>query len=189
MLCTCFSTVPGETQSACAIPALVRPCAISASTSCSRFERSASGSSPVAEEALPGQNTGADVAAALNGGAPGRLGRLDASVAGWTTHHGTVVVVALVFVEALIGLAALSSRSRGPAVAAGFVLALAIWVIPQDVGQLYSGQATDPNTALIIALMAVAVLGSSRVRARAAVVQRTGRPARRDLGERSAARP
>jgi hypothetical protein len=115
-------------------------------------------------QALPGQNTGAAVAGAISSGAPGWLGRLDATVAGWATHHGTAVVVALVVSEALIGLAALRSRSRGPAVAAGFLLALAIWVVGQDVGQLYSGQATDPNTAPIIALLAIAVLGVRRAR-------------------------
>jgi hypothetical protein len=116
-------------------------------------------------QALPGQNTGTAVAGALTGGAPGWLGRLDASVAGWTTHHGTTVVLALVVAEALIGLAALHRKSRGPALAAGLVLALAIWVIGQDLGQLYSGQATDPNTAPLIGLMAVALLGGQRVRA------------------------
>ncbi len=139
-------------------------------------------------QALPGQNTGAAVAGAISsgaGGAPGWLGRLDASVAGWATRHGTVVVVALVVGEALIGLAALHRRSRGPAVAAGFVLALAIWVVGQDLGQLYSGHATDPNTAPIIALLAIAILGGrrarvgARVRARAA--HKTGLVARRAL--------
>jgi hypothetical protein len=71
-------------------------------------------------------------------------------------------VVALVIAEALIGLAALHSRSRGAGVAAGFVLALAIWMFAQDLGQLYSGQATDPNTAPIIALLAIAILGTRR---------------------------
>jgi hypothetical protein len=121
-------------------------------------------------QALPGQNTGTAVAGAISSGdagAPAWLGRLDASVAGWTTRHGTAVVAALVVSEALIGLAALHRRGRTPAVAAGFVLALAIWVVGQDVGQLYSGHATDPNTAPIIALMAIAVLGPrSRVGAR-----------------------
>jgi hypothetical protein len=74
------------------------------------------------------------------------------------------LVVAFVVSEALIGLAALHSSSRGPAVAAGFVLALAIWVVGQDPGQLYSGHATDPNTAPIIALLAIALLGSCRAR-------------------------
>jgi hypothetical protein len=116
-------------------------------------------------QALPGQNTGTEVAGAITGGAggaPGWLTRLDASIGGWTTSHGTATVVALVVAEALIGLGALSSRSRGPAVAAGLVLALAIWVVGQDLGQLYSGQATDPNTAPIIALLAIAILGSRR---------------------------
>ena len=78
-------------------------------------------------------------------------------------------------------------------VATGFVLALAIWVVAQDVGQLYSGQATDPNTALIIALPAIATLGARRAhvgsRVRARGMYRAGRAARRDLGEGSAARP
>jgi len=115
-------------------------------------------------QALPGQNTGTDVAGAINSGAPGWPGRLDASVAGWITRHGALVVVALVVAEALIGLGALYRRSRGPALAAGFVLALAIWVVGQDFGLLYTGQATDPNTAPIIALMAIAILGSLLVR-------------------------
>src|SRR6266566_3313625 len=112
-------------------------------------------------QALPGQNTGPAVAGTILGG-PGRLGRLDTSVARWTTHHGTVVVVALVVVEALIGLASLHRRSRGVAVAVGFVLALAIWVVAQDIGQLYTGQATDPKSGLIIAVFAIAVLGVRR---------------------------
>jgi hypothetical protein len=121
-------------------------------------------------QALPGQNTGTAVAGQISGGgAPGWLGRLDASVAGWATRHGTVVGAALVVSEALIGLAVLHSRSRGPALGAGFVLALAIWVVGQDFGQLYSGQATDPNTAPIIALLAVAILGGRPARVGARV--------------------
>jgi hypothetical protein len=114
-------------------------------------------------QALPGQNTGSAVAGTILGG-PGRLGRVDASVASWTTHHGTFVVVALVVVEALIGLGAFHRRSRGVAVAAGLVLALAIWVVAQDFGQLYTGQATDPNSGLVIALLAIAILGRRPVR-------------------------
>jgi hypothetical protein len=112
-------------------------------------------------QALPGQNTGAAVSGTILGG-PGWLGRLDASVGRWTTQHGTAVVVVLVVVEALIGLGALHRRSRDVAVAAGFVVALLIWVVPQDVGQLYTGQATDPNSGLLIALFAIAVLGVRR---------------------------
>jgi hypothetical protein len=118
-------------------------------------------------QALPGQNTGTAVAGAIRGGAggaPGWLDRLEAWAAAGTTRHGTAVVVSLVVSEALIGLAALHSRSRRPGVAAGCALALAIWVIGQDLGQLYSGHATDPNTAPIIALVAIAILGGHSAR-------------------------
>jgi hypothetical protein len=73
---------------------------------------------------------------------------------------GVLPVVA----EALIGLAALHPRTRTVGAAAGFACALVIWAVAQDFGQLTSGRATDPNTAPIIALMAVAVLGSRRSR-------------------------
>jgi hypothetical protein len=116
-------------------------------------------------QALPGQNSGTAVAGAISsgaGGAPAPFGRLDTSVAARAASHGTATVVALVVAEVLIGLGVLHTRSRVPAVAAGFVLALAIWVVGQDLGQLSSGQATDPNTAPLIALMAIAILGASR---------------------------
>jgi hypothetical protein len=103
-------------------------------------------------QALPGQNTGPALVSTLGG--------LDAASSRWTTSHGTAVVVALVIGEALIGLAALRQRTRGAAVAVGFAFALVIWVIGQDLGQLYSGRATDPNTAPVIALMALAILGA-----------------------------
>jgi hypothetical protein len=125
-------------------------------------------------QSLPGQNTGPAVAGTILGG-PGRLGRLDASVLRWTTHHGTFVVAALVVIEALIGLGALNRRSRNVAVAAGFVLALAIWVVAQDIGQLYTGQATDPNSGLIIAVLAIAVLGGRRAQASEMGSRRDGR--------------
>ncbi|MCW2965366.1 MAG: hypothetical protein JWO17_2618 [Actinomycetia bacterium] len=70
----------------------------------------------------------------------------------------TAKTVALVAVEALIGLSALHPNGRPFAAAAGFVFALAMWVVSQDFGGLYTGQATDPNSAPLIALMAVALL-------------------------------
>jgi hypothetical protein len=112
-------------------------------------------------QALPGQNTGRDIAADLS--APGAL---DARAAGWVIHHGTLVVVALVTVEALIGLGVLSRRTRSVAAIGGLVLAAAIWVLGQDLGQLSTGRATDPNTAPLIALMAVALFGMRSVKER-----------------------
>ena len=49
---------------------------------------------------------------------------------------------------------------------AGFGLLLAIWVIGQDFGQIYSGQATDPNTGVIAIVATVGLLPLRRRRAR-----------------------
>jgi hypothetical protein len=116
-------------------------------------------------QALPGQNTGSAIADEIREGADGAprwLERLDANVAGWIGHHGALVVVALVAAEALIGLAALRRWSLPAAAAAGLALALAMWFVGQDLGELYSGQATDPNTAPLIGLAAIALFSLAR---------------------------
>jgi hypothetical protein len=113
-------------------------------------------------QVLPGQNTGGDVAGIVSGSAgsaPGWLARLDLSLAPWIGRHGTLVVVTLVALEVLIGVAILFPRTRSYAAGAGFALAIAMWLFGQSAGALTTGQATDPNSAVIIAVMAVAVLG------------------------------
>jgi hypothetical protein len=72
--------------------------------------------------------------------------------------------IALVTAEGLIGLAALHPNGRPLAAAAGFVFALVMWVVSQDLGGLYTGQATDPNSGPLIALMAVALLAPRATR-------------------------
>jgi hypothetical protein len=114
-------------------------------------------------QALPLNNTGADVESSILAYTePSWLENFDTSLAHWIGAHGTPVVVALVVVEALIGLAALHRTTMAAGAAAGLLLAAAIWVFGQDFGQLYTGQATDPNTAPLIAVMAVALLAGSR---------------------------
>ena len=113
-------------------------------------------------QALPGQNSGGDIAAIISesaGSAPGLLANLSNMLAAWAGQHGTGVVVGLVALEALIGIAILPRATRRYAAVAGFVLAAGIWLFCQSAGALTTGQATDPNTALIIAVMAVAVFG------------------------------
>jgi hypothetical protein len=132
---------------------------------------------------LPGQNSGQSVASLLTAEqAPLWLARLDTSVGTWASQHGALTVYGLAVVEFLVGVAALSRRTRTWALAVGFVLSIAIWVIRQDLGLLYSGQATDPNSAPLIALMAVALLAwSAKVG--------TARHTARDPGRPASARP
>jgi len=113
-------------------------------------------------QALPENDSGAAVASAIadgSDGAPHWLARADTSAATWFSHH-SAAVVALIAVEAIVGLAVLVPRCARFVVVAGLVLALAMWVVPQNFGQITSGQATDPNTAPLVALMAISLLGS-----------------------------
>jgi hypothetical protein len=110
---------------------------------------------------LPGQNSGPALATLLRagaGGAPHWLASLDTSLGSWASRNGTLAVSALAATELLVGVGALSRWTRTWSVAAGLGLSIAIWVIGRDLGALYSGKATDPNSAPLIALMAVALL-------------------------------
>jgi hypothetical protein len=116
-------------------------------------------------QALPGQNSGAAIASALTAGASGApawLAGVDNSVGAWAAHHGLLLVTLLVAAEALIGVGALARRTRTPALALGFGLTLLLWVLGQDLGALYTGRATDPNSGLVLAVMAIALLAGSR---------------------------
>jgi uncharacterized membrane protein YccC len=101
-----------------------------------------------------------------------QLGRADGTP-GWLTNlhdlTGTVLsqggsapYVVLVAVMVLIGVGGLARRPwRTAAAAVGAVVATCFWVLGQNIGQLYSGQATDPNTGPLIVLMALALVGST----------------------------
>jgi hypothetical protein len=120
-------------------------------------------------QALPGQNTGRAVANALTGeatGAPGLLGSLDNSAGAWAAHNGPLVVTLVATAEALVGIGALARATMIPAVTFGLALTLVFWVVGQDLGALYSGQATDPNSGPPLALMAVALLSLAASRRR-----------------------
>jgi hypothetical protein len=113
---------------------------------------------------LPGQNSGSALASLLTdatGQAPHWLVGLDRSAGAWASRNGALAVFGLATAEFLVGVAALCRRTRTRALAVGLVLSIAIWVIGQDLGLLYSGQATDPNSAPLIALMAAALLARS----------------------------
>ena len=116
-------------------------------------------------QALPGQNTGNAIASALTEGSsegPSWLASLDRSASAWAAHHGLLLVTLIVAAEALIGVAALARKTKTPAVALGLTLTLAVWVLGQHLGALYTGQATDPNSGPALAVMAIALLAGSR---------------------------
>lgn len=75
---------------------------------------------------------------------------------------GNAPFMALVILMALVGLAGLAARPwRTVAAAVGSLAAITFWLLGQNIGQLYSGQATDPNTGPLIVLMAFALAGTA----------------------------
>jgi len=88
--------------------------------------------------------------------------------ASWAAQHGLLGVILLVAAMSLIGVGALWRRTRTLAVACGLALTAAMWVLGQDLGMLYTGQATDPNSGLLLALLALALLAGSSELARGA---------------------
>jgi hypothetical protein len=138
---------------------------------------------------LPGQNNIADVSSMIYGmsvGAPRWLASLDVHVAnaiqdighGQTAaqmhmtatqmaamsvppnHSGLWFILLLVALQVLIGLLVFfPGLIRRAALGAGMIMSLVFWFIGQSLGSYYSGLATDPNSAPLFIVMAVAILG------------------------------
>jgi hypothetical protein len=81
--------------------------------------------------------------------------------------HGLGVFAVPLFIGVTAGVGLLSlgrGRYRRIAVWTGCALAFVAWVVGQSLGQLGSGQATDPNAGPLIVLLGLVVLGASRHR-------------------------
>ncbi len=113
---------------------------------------------------LPANRSAARVAdqlATVAGAAPGRLDRVDQVAGELVRHAGGAAVALLVLVPVAVGLGGLGQgRVRRLAAGTGIVLAVVTWVVGQSVGQLFSGIATDPNTAPLLVLACLALLGT-----------------------------
>ncbi len=109
---------------------------------------------------LVGQNRPGPTAAALRdsaNGAPGWLARIDRDAGTIINHAGASGFALLVIALAAVGIGALiPGRFRTAAAYTGAGLAALFWVIDQNVGMLYSGQATDPNTGVVLIVFAAA---------------------------------
>ncbi|MGO8884207.1 MAG: hypothetical protein ACLQI7_10970, partial [Streptosporangiaceae bacterium] len=137
---------------------------------------------------LPGSdtNTSVGVAVAMNAsGAPAWLAAIDNHLSALVPYYGVSIVVDLVVLQAFAGVGVLLSRRiTVTAVSLGLGLSLVYWVAGQDMGGFWSGTATDPNTAPLVMLLAIAVLGAVPWRQRRSGV---GREALVDSGERARA--
>jgi hypothetical protein len=118
--------------------------------------------SGAALQVAAGNNTGASMAVMFHDAAldnSGWIARVDAHLSRLQVSNG--LVAALIAAELLIALWALiPGRARQLSVVAGSVLAALAWLLVQGLGDLTSGQATDPNTGPLILLLGLAVLGA-----------------------------
>jgi hypothetical protein len=109
-----------------------------------------------------GNNTGSSFAMMLRDVAPdngGWIGAVDRHLSQLHISNGFVAL--LIALEILIALWALiPGRARQLSVISGCLIAASAWVIVQGLGDLTSGQATDPNSGPLILLLAVSVLGA-----------------------------
>jgi hypothetical protein len=96
-----------------------------------------------------------DMIAGMAEGEPTWLVAVDQHTAGWLAGHGTPAAVTLAALFAVIGLSVFAhpAVTRGILVGAG-ALAATIWLVGQDLGEIATGQATDPNTGPLLILLA-----------------------------------
>jgi hypothetical protein len=98
-----------------------------------------------------------DLVAGLDNGQPGWLAHIDRSSESLFLHHGTTmaILLALVCVVVAAGVFAPPKVGQVTVVLAIVVFAL-IWVAVQNFGGILAGGATDPNSGLLVILLALA---------------------------------
>lgn len=113
---------------------------------------------------LPAQRSARALAGQLRDGAhgaPGWLASTDHAAADAVSRTGTSSVIILAGAMVAIGIGVLvPGKIRTLAAYCGAGLAALFWLVGQNLGQLYTGQATDPNAALLLIVFAIAITGA-----------------------------
>lgn len=97
-----------------------------------------------------------DTFTSLTAGEPGWLAAIDRTSATVLGQHALLVSVALAVAFVLVGAGILLQATIRPALILAVVLALFIWMAGEDFGSILTGSATDPNTGLLLVLLAAA---------------------------------
>ena len=98
-----------------------------------------------------------DMIAGMADGEPGWVASIDRGAASLLAHHGLQASIVLAVLLAIIAIGVfLPAPAARAAVVLAIVVAAAIWIAGQDFGAIFTGSATDPNSGLLLALLAVA---------------------------------
>jgi hypothetical protein len=130
-------------------------------------------------QVLPGADTNMSIgmSVAMNSpGAPGWFAAFESHLSDLVPFYGVSVVADLMVLQAAAGIGVLMGRRARPAaILLGTALTVLYWVAGQAMGQPWSGLATDPDTAPLVVLLGVAVLGAGPRRQPKDVGSRTRR--------------
>ena len=96
-------------------------------------------------------------AANIGEGEPGWLAGLNSQAGHLLAGHGALFAVLAAVIEVAVGWCVLRPAWRRTALAAGIAAAVLCGVFGQDLGGLLTGQATDPGTAPLFVLLALAL--------------------------------
>jgi hypothetical protein len=98
-----------------------------------------------------------DMVAGMASGEPGWLAAVNRGAAGLLNHQGLTASIVLAVLLAVIAAGVFLPRPLArAAVILAVVLALVIWVAGQDLGTILAGGGTDPNSGLLLAVVAIA---------------------------------
>lgn len=97
-----------------------------------------------------------DLVAGLDTGQPGWLARIDRSSESFFLHHGTTAAVLLAVVCVVVAAGVfLPPRMAKVTLVMAVTVFLVIWVAVQNFGGILAGGATDPNSGLLVVLLAL----------------------------------
>jgi hypothetical protein len=97
-----------------------------------------------------------DLVAGVDNGQPGWLAHIDRSSESLFLHHGTTMAILLAVVCVVVaGGVFLSPRVTQFTVALAIVVFAVIWIAVQNFGGILAGGATDPNSGLLVILLAL----------------------------------
>ena len=98
-----------------------------------------------------------DMIAGMASGEPGWVASIDRGAASLLAHHGLQASIVLAVAVAIIAIGVfVPAPAARAAVAAAIVVSALIWIAGQDFGAIFTGSGTDPNSGLLLALLAVA---------------------------------
>ena len=103
-----------------------------------------------------------DTIAGLAAGEPGWVAAMDRGVASAAGSHGLAISVGLAVVFVAAGLGIFWSVTARAALLLAMIVAMTIWALGENFGALLTGRGTDPNTGLILLLVAAAFWPLSR---------------------------